>query len=496
MKVPNTDGMIPAGWGGEDADAATTAVRGGETTLSQVALRLGVSLDDLQNANQQIKADKLSPGMEIRIPGAAGGEPKPVVAAADDAADAAAAASAASKRMESSLDGAVKRALFSAPGGFPRAALPADSRPYGGGGITHEPPVADPIHGEGFSSQIKKETTDQLRAAYDDPRFKQLDPADQDAFLHTLAANPPLTPEKVSNALDLLGAAKQLSPADHKLVTAGFKAAHGDSKYSANLKQLITDPKFQSLGAPEKTAVLSQTKNYPDAGSVKNIDRMLQKDWFTGQNLADKQRSLKTIARLSQDRPHTDRGIINRTLDKLLGDKSPYNLEWKNYAIGDDTYGQGGHNTLFVNRGMIPAGNDKMVENEDTDHLTLNSMPHEINHLLNNDLVADTFHYFEGEYRAWYVGFQAQNGRVPTNQEAMEQRIRWQFDPDSSYGQHAAEAMKKPAEAQQFYDFLASVTGAKVDASNWRTVLNSDPVSWPNLSESPAPVPSGNIDNH
>jgi hypothetical protein len=145
---------------------------------------------------------------------------------------------------------------------------------------------------------------------------------------------------------------------------------------------------------------------------------------------------------------------------------------------------------------MIAAGNGKMVENEDTDHLTFNSMAHEINHLLNHDLVANTFHYFEAEYRAWYVGFQAQNGRVPTNQEAMEQRIRFQFDPESSYGQHAAEAMKDPVEAQKFYDFLASVTGEKVDASNWQTVLNSDPATWHNLSLSPAPVPSGNVDNH
>jgi hypothetical protein len=94
-------------------------------------------------------------------------------------------------------------------------------------------------------------------------------------------------------------------------VVDGFKAAHADPTYAANLKQVIDDPKFKSLSDPEKTAVLSQAKNYPDARSVKNIDRTLQKDWFAAQDLGDKQRSLKIIARLSHHPPQGDEQIIN-----------------------------------------------------------------------------------------------------------------------------------------------------------------------------------------
>ena len=136
-----------------------------------------------------------------------------------------------------------------------------------------------------------------------------------------------------------------------------------------------------------------------------------------------------------------------------------------------------------------------MVENDDTKHLVLSTTPHEVNHLLNSDKVASTYKYFEAEYRAWYVGFKAQNGREPTNQEAMEQRISWQLNPDSFYGKYAGEALKDPKEAAKFYDLLSNMSGEKVDAGNWKTVIKSDPSTWPGKG-SPAPVPAGNIDNH
>jgi hypothetical protein len=115
---------------------------------------------------------------------------------------------------------------------------------------------------------------------------------------------------------------------------------------------------------------------------------------------------------------------------------------------------------------------------------------------VNHDKVDNTFHYFESEYRAWFTEFKAEHGRVPTNQEAMEQRVSWQLSPDSFYGSYAAAAMKNPKEAEKFYHFLSEMTGMKVDAKNWKDVVKSDPATWPNKGEGAAPVPSGNLDNH
>lgn len=327
--------------------------------------------------------------------------------------------------------------------------------------------------------------------------FRSLSDGVRSTIIDTFAGSPPLTQEKYNGTMGLVSSPqfRRLSEAEKTLVADGLNAAKANPQYAENLKKLLDDPKFQTLQPAERTAVLSQVKNYPDPRSVANIDRMLQKEWFSKQDIGDKQRSLKMVAYLSQY-DAGDRKVVDNTLEKFLGAKSDFKLEWKDYKSGKSTtYGEGDDKTLWLNRGILGAGDGKMVENDTTKHLVLSTVPHEVNHLLNKDKVASTYKYFEAEYRAWYVGFEAQNGRPPTNQEAMQQRISWQLNPDSFYGKYAGEALKDPKEAKQFYDFLSQMSGQKVDASNWSTVVGSDASKWPGASN-PAPVPSGNIDNH
>ena len=318
----------------------------------------------------------------------------------------------------------------------------------------------------------------------------------KDSVVDTIAKNPPTTSEKVDNTLNLIGSPgfTKLSDANKTLVTDGLAASKANPKYAENMKNLLADPKFEALKPEEKTAVLSQAKNYADPRAVANMQRMLQKDWFTGQDLGDKQRSLKMVGYLSTH-DTGDRKVIDNTLNKLLDPKSDFKLEWKTYT--GNTHGEGDHktNTISLNKGFIAADNNKMVENVKTQHMVLSTMPHEVNHILNKDEVAETYKYFEAEYRAWHVGFQARYGRAPTNEEAMKQRISWQLDPSSFYGKYAKEALKDPKEAAKFYDLLSKMSGQKVDASNWNTVIASDPSTWAKPND-PAPVPGGNIDNH
>jgi len=350
------------------------------------------------------------------------------------------------------------------------------------------------------STQVKQQWLQKFQSLAKSPDLKDLDPEERSIALHALASDPPPSEDKISSTRDVLASAKDLSPADRKLFVDGLNRNGGDPAYAANLKKLIEDPKFKSLKPAEKTAVLSQTKNYANASSVANIDRLLQKNWFRAQDLGDKQRTLKVIGRLSQY-PTGDRKLIDNTLDKLLDPNSHLKIEWVSYPKNGTgtTWGDRDGNTIHMNndKDFAPAGNDSLPENENTDELAIKTLPHEVNHYLNNDKVAPTFQYFEAEYRAWYVGFKAEHGRAPTNQEAMEQRINWQLNPDSVYGKSAIPAMKNPQEAQQFYHFLESVTGMKVNAKNWKDVVKSDPATWPaKKSDAPAPVPSGNVDNH
>ncbi len=482
-------GAATAGWSDQDQDLTTTTVEAGETTLAQVAARLGVSAEDLQSANPQIaNANGLTPGVEIHIPPIS--NPSAAKADSAEAAPADHVSLATSKRMEGNVDAIIaKTALSSA---WDSSLNPSDAGASPRGGIRHEVPAANPL-GRGPAPGVEQDLIDKMRTVVETPQFRTLSSADKNTVLQALASNPPLTQDKANQTINLLGSLASLSPGDRQLALDGFTATHAEPGYAANLKKLIDDPKFTGLTGAEKTAVLSQVRNYPDAKTVGNIDRMLNKDWFQSQGPEDQQRSLKTIARFSHN-PDGDRKIIDNTLDKFLSPASDFKLEWK--MIGDGTYGQAANKVLTLSTEYIHAGNDKIPENYDTNRISLNTVAHEVNHLLNNDVPANTFQYFNGEYRAWYVGFQTQHGRPPTNEEAVNQRLR-DLSTDTFYGPFTAAAAADPVEGPKLFNFLKSVTGMNVDASNWKQVINSsNPDLWPNSKTSPAPAPVGNNDNH
>jgi hypothetical protein len=482
-------GAVQTGWSDQGQDLGAATVQIGETSLSQVAARLGIPTQTLQNANPQIaNPHGLTAGVELHLPSPNGGAPAAANASVD--APAGISALATSKRMESNVDSILAKTALSSAFSNPASADAATS-PVGE--LPHEAPAVDPLN-EGYTPAVKQDLIDKMRGIYQSPQFQALSSPEKNSVLQTLASNPPLTQDKITQTLNLLGSLASLSPGDRQLALDGFRATHADPAYAASLKTLVDDPKFTSLSGAEKTAVLSQAKNYPDATTIGNIDRLLQKDWFQNQTLDDKQCSLKTIARFSHN-PDGDRQIINNTLDKFLSPASDFKLQWKN--IGDGVYGEAANKVLTLSTEYIHPGNDKIPQNEDNDRLSLNTVAHEVNHLMNHDVPANTFQYFQAEYRAWYVGFQAQHGRPPTNEEAVNQRLRDQISPDTFYGPYTAAAAADPVEGPKLFDFLKSVTGMNVDAHNWRQVVNnSNPDHWPNLSTSPAPAPVGNNDNH
>jgi hypothetical protein len=358
--------------------------------------------------------------------------------------------------------------------------------------------VADPKF-IGADTQTKKEWLDKFKNLVNSPDVQNLPPDEKNIVTNALMSDPPPSADKISKTLDVIHSAKDLSPGDRQLFMDGMKRAGGNPQYAANLQKLIEDPKFKSLKPAEKTAVLSQTRNYATPDAVNNIDRLLHRSWFHSEDLDDKQRSLKMVGRLST---YTggDKQIINNTLDKMLGEHSPIKVQWKNYPIRDDGSSisgeMGDDNVLSLNRGKLPKGNDSVHEDDDTTDMAIGTPTHEVNHAMNPTPVGDTFANFQNEYRAWFVEFKAQHGRAPTNREAMDQRVSWQLNPKSAYGPNSAGMLRHPKEAQQFYDFLSQMTGMKVDAKNWKAAVKSDPATWPDKGQSTAPVPSGNLDNH
>lgn len=328
----------------------------------------------------------------------------------------------------------------------------------------------------------------EMRALIRDPSFQKLDSTHQSAkiaeynLLHSTEFN-------------------KLSAGDQRLVQEALAAAPQDVKLAASIKSLITSKDFSGLDAATRTAVLSQVKNYPSAHVAHNLQRMIGKGWFKDFDFGDKQRALKIIGYMSFPRPGEDNTIINNTLEKFLASDAPYKLQFETIPIdsnGNVTFGQANDGVMYINRLEIAADNNPLGPDSSgfsPSEIATDTISHEINHLVNGDKVASTFDYLNDEYRAWYVGHEAANGKPPTNRDAIE---RWKYflTPGGGYWDLAAkDALKNPAEAAKIFAELSKLTGVHVDAKNYRQVLD-DPSVWKTDPDQPAAaVPPGDLDN-
>lgn len=273
-----------------------------------------------------------------------------------------------------------------------------------------------------------------------------------------------------------------------------------DLAVAGDLRSLIQNPNFDGLSAEAKTSILSQAKNYPDSRAIENLDRMVDKDWFRGQGIEDQQRSAKLVAHLSTH-DTGDRDILDNTLDRLLSPDSNYKLKWEpiDASPGNVTLGNASGDTLRLNEDLVAADNNPVVAGGLEASVIENTAAHEISHLVNGDKTDQTFEYLNEEYRAWYVGYEAENGHPPSNQEAMD---RWEYflNPNGGYTDYAHGtdswlpfgigdkdgALDKPEEAQKIYDLLSELSGLTVDETNYLNVM-ADPTTWATNPNDPAP---------
>lgn len=262
---------------------------------------------------------------------------------------------------------------------------------------------------------------------------------------------------------------------------------------ASELLALVQHEDFALLTADQQTAVLSQAKNYPDERSIDNLARLVSKDWFRSMSLADTQRSAKVIAFISQH--PGDRTIIDNTLDRFLDDGASYSFDWSQSGTA---YGSAGGDTFRFNRIYLPDGNDPVdTTNDDTFHMVTHTVAHEVNHLVNGDTVAQSFDYFMAEYRAFYVGFRAQNGRDPTRAEVLD-RVRGLLTSTTGAYNSIRLALADPVEGPRFIPFLEEVLGRVGTAGTPDEVTQANAGSLPALDPNvtaPAPTDGGDMDN-
>jgi hypothetical protein len=265
-------------------------------------------------------------------------------------------------------------------------------------------------------------------------------------------------------------------------------ATRSDGTATAALADLVdAEPFSHHLDYGERTALLWQVANHPAPAAITNLERLAGKDWFRDADLEDVQRSAKIVAHVSVHGTG-DRSVLDNTLDLFLADDAPYRFDWEQNG---GAYGSAGGDEFHFNRAHLDAGNGSVADSvpsggseRDTEHMATHTVAHEVNHLVNGDRVAQSYEYFMGEYRAYWVGHVAQYGTPPSRAE-VEARVRYLLTaPSRAYARIAA-AVDDPVEGPLIAAFVEGVVGRPVTAE---TVVDEITAGVTDPDE-PAPVP-------
>ena len=308
-----------------------------------------------------------------------------------------------------------------------------------------------------------------LQTQVRDPSFQAMTPDQRTAALTETALLQ--TPEY-----------KALPASDQQLVREALaNRKPGDTGLPASIKSLLESEQFQNpddFGAQERTALLSQVRNYPDTRSVENMEKLLGKQWFRDFDLGDTQRALKTVAFLSQH-DAGDQTIISNTLDLFLAENAPYHFDFsETRAFGSVPAVPG---DLFkINPAYIGADNnpvDTSARSAERGELRVigHTFVHEVNHMRNWDksLSLNSSYGFHEEYRAYYVGVQAQSGDPPAVADVID-RVAGFVNVDGSYDHLAALLDAKGQDAQEIVAYLNTILGRNdLTVDNARAEVNA-----------------------
>lgn len=273
-----------------------------------------------------------------------------------------------------------------------------------------------------------------------------------------------------------------LSAGDQRLVLEALSnRAPSDPGLPGAIQSLIQSPQFQDstdFGAAERTALLSQVRNYPDSRSVENMENLLSKQWFRDFNVGDTQRALKTVAFLAQH-DEGDLEIIQNTLDLFVADGAPYRFDFsESGAYGSVPFSP---TDLFrINPRFIGADNnpvDVSANSAEFGELRVigHTFVHEVNHMQNWDrnLSLNSSYGFHEEYRAFWVGVKAQHGHEPSVADVID-RVAVFVNPGGGYA-HLAELLSAGGQdAREIAGYLNTILGRDdITMHNARSEVNA-----------------------
>lgn len=273
-----------------------------------------------------------------------------------------------------------------------------------------------------------------------------------------------------------------LTAGDQRLVLEALSNRQsGDPGLPGAIQSLIQSPQFQDttdFGAAERTALLSQVRNYPDSRSVENMENLLSKQWFRDFSVGDSQRALKTVAFLAQH-DGGDLEIIQNTLDLFVAEGAPYRFDFsESGAYGSVPFSP---TDLFrINPRFIGADNnpvDTSANSAEFGELRVigHTFVHEVNHMQNwdRDLSLNSSYGFHEEYRAFWVGVKAQHGHDPSVADVID-RVAVFVNPGGGYA-HLAELLSAGGDdAQDIAGYLNTILGRDdITMHNARSEVNA-----------------------
>ncbi|MGY0560476.1 hypothetical protein ACW7G2_07145 [Luteimonas sp. A277] len=291
---------------------------------------------------------------------------------------------------------------------------------------------------------------------------------------------------------------QDLTPADQRLITDALAARQPeDTALPGAIRSLISSPQFQDgtdVSAAERTAVLSQVRNYPDTRAVENLEAMLGKDWVRDFDLGDTQRAAKTVAFLSQY-DAGDQEIIANTLALFLGESAPYRFEFSEHgAYGSVPFSP--EDLFRINPYYIGADNnpvDTSARSWESGELRVigHTFVHEVNHMQNWDrsLSLNSSYGFHEEYRAYWVGVKAQHGEDPSVADVID-RVAVFVNPGPGYS-HLAELLAAGGkDAEDIAGYLNTMLGREdITIDNAVDEVNALVQAKKDAEDSGAPLP-------
>ena len=260
--------------------------------------------------------------------------------------------------------------------------------------------------------------------------------------------------------------------------------------------------------AQARIALLEQVRNTPEAGVIDNLSRLGDRAWYDRQGFEDQQRTAKVTAYNSSSSTPNANDARRNTVNYILSNDK-LELNWKNLQHGTTTtYGQAGdsgilwwqHPEISLNRNTVPAGDGPLKASDRAALRTgVETLAHEVNHLLTPGGNEKSYAYFMDEYRAWYVGYKAQNGHPPSAAEAYEraQYLTTSKGPYDNIAQ-ALDDQSRP-DSKQIKDFMARLMGLDPATATVTDVKDASKFRG-GIGDAAAPVSTGpkdpnNLDN-